>query len=385
MKRIKRIPKIILGLSALLWLTNGFITVTVTHAKAKPSKKSDGASKKVSAPPLSPAQLKGQIIFLKNADVWAVDPRMKKQTLLFKSLFYSPDAPLNPQDFGGTIGFGANSIAFSPDCRRLAFTFYQAGKGGSELMLMNLDGSGRRRLSNTQFEYSTLAPRWSPDGEKLLYSTLSPYRSGGPGYGSAGIGIFDMSDTETKEQKTFPLDLSLSSYDPYWSWDSQSILFTSSAQSIDYVGEGEHPPQLRTARLDGSPNQPFDGDWTQFKTPMATRDGQFRFEADWQKIDNQKEVFLSLWANRGTAEQQAQWSRDLGATNPFIIRYFSFPEDGQLYAGEFYAAEAAWFELRADKTGLTEQKYRQGVFLLKRGDFNYRRLLAADCVLAQWL
>ena len=380
---MKRISKIILGLSALLCLVS--ICVDAAHAKPKIGKKSVAVPRKSSASPLSPAQLKGQIIFLKNADVWAVDPRTKKQTLLFKSLFYAPDAPLNPEDFGGAIGFGANSIAFSPDRRRLAFTFYQDGKGGSELMLMNLDGSGRRRLSNTQFEYSAWAPRWSPDGEKLLYSTRSPYRSGGPGYGSAGLGIIDLSDTKNEEQKTFPLDLSLSSYDPYWSWDSQSILFTSSPQSIDYVGEGEQPPQLRTARLDGSPNQLFDGDWTQFKTPMGTRDGQFRFEADYEKIDLQKEVYSPVWANRGKAEQPSQWNRDMGAVNPFVIRYFSFPDGGQLYEGEFYAAEAAWFEMRADKTGLTKQKYRQGVFLLKRGDFNYRRLLAADCVLAQWL
>src|ERR1035437_7743216 len=44
-------------------------------------------------------------------------------------------------------------------------------KGDWDLFVMRPDGSGRRNLTNTS-DYNEAAPRFSPDGRKLLYRRL---------------------------------------------------------------------------------------------------------------------------------------------------------------------------------------------------------------------
>ncbi|MDH3403794.1 MAG: hypothetical protein OES32_08185 [Acidobacteriota bacterium] len=59
--------------------------------------------------------------------------------------------------------------ALSPDGSRIAF--YAETEAGSELVLVNLDGSGRRSLATGRRSWY---PRWSPDGKWLVYTAAKP-------------------------------------------------------------------------------------------------------------------------------------------------------------------------------------------------------------------
>ena len=58
---------------------------------------------------------------------------------------------------------------FSPDGRQIVFySYYDEGKTWS-LNLMNRDGAGRRRLTSKKNVRDT-APKWSPDGKKIIFA-----------------------------------------------------------------------------------------------------------------------------------------------------------------------------------------------------------------------
>ncbi|HEV8116321.1 MAG TPA: hypothetical protein VGP53_08795 [Acidimicrobiales bacterium] len=59
----------------------------------------------------------------------------------------------------------ASSPAWSPDGNRIAFA--GRGAGGTEIFVMNLDGSGRRQL--TSLGGNADSPAWSPDGTKIVF------------------------------------------------------------------------------------------------------------------------------------------------------------------------------------------------------------------------
>lgn len=61
--------------------------------------------------------------------------------------------------------------AWSPDGTRLAFVSYRSG--GSDIYVVNADGSGLRNLSPNDFPAATFesSPAWSPDGTRIAFSS----------------------------------------------------------------------------------------------------------------------------------------------------------------------------------------------------------------------
>lgn len=61
--------------------------------------------------------------------------------------------------------------AWSPDGRRLAFVSYRSG--GSDIYVVNTDGSGLRNLLPNDFPATSveLSPVWSPDGSRVAFSS----------------------------------------------------------------------------------------------------------------------------------------------------------------------------------------------------------------------
>ncbi len=96
---------------------------------------------------------------------------------------FRPDGVSDAGEAVNVTGHPAGDFnpAFSPDGRRLAFASNRNGYGGSDLFVMNHDGTGIMRLTTAPgWEGS---PAWSPDGRHIYY-----YASGGGQPGIRRIG-----------------------------------------------------------------------------------------------------------------------------------------------------------------------------------------------------
>lgn len=65
------------------------------------------------------------------------------------------------------LGTGGTRPSFSPDGTKIVYAASPPGGGGSQIYLMNADGTGQTRLTNDTF--TDTAPVWSPDGTKILF------------------------------------------------------------------------------------------------------------------------------------------------------------------------------------------------------------------------
>ena len=101
----------------------------------------------------------------------------------------------------------------SPNGRRVAFTIgdvnFDGNRAVNQIYVVQIDGSGLKQL--TSGEKSSSAPRWSPDGKKIAYTT------GGQ------VWIMD-DDGGDKTQVT---KISSGAAAPVWSPDGKWIAFTS--------------------------------------------------------------------------------------------------------------------------------------------------------------
>lgn len=128
-----------------------------------------------------------------------------------------------PRDFDGMP-------AWSPDGERLAFVSDRDG-GNWEIYVMEPDGTGQRRLTNSPHDEGSLA--WSPDGEKLAFATDPA--------GDPAIWVMN-SDGSDRKRLTDGLF-------PTWSPDGSRIAYT------DYYGER---PYLAVMNADGSNQRGID-------------------------------------------------------------------------------------------------------------------------------
>jgi TolB protein len=100
---------------------------------------------------------------------------------------------------------------WSPDGQRLAVASLPVGPHVSEIYVVNADGSGQRQLThNTAHEHT---PRWSPDGQKIVFVRARP------GTGKVND-IYVMNADGSGQRK-----LTERGYDPRWSPDGEKISF----------------------------------------------------------------------------------------------------------------------------------------------------------------
>jgi dipeptidyl aminopeptidase/acylaminoacyl peptidase len=104
----------------------------------------------------------------------------------------------------------------SPDGKRVVFTvtesFLKEGKTNTELYVMNVDGSGLRRMTDNPA--SDANPRWSPDGSSILFT--STRKDGAQAWLIAADG----------GEPSKLTDLSTGVADPVWTSDGKGFVFT---------------------------------------------------------------------------------------------------------------------------------------------------------------
>jgi len=136
---------------------------------------------------------------------------------------------MNPDGSGLTqvTKTGGAMPAWSPDGTRIAFAGSGEGPGmGSEVWIMNADGSGQIQLTSGP-ESSSWRPAWSPDGTKIAF--VSAPLTGGV------IKIFIINVDGTNKQELTAGEL------PAWSPDGTKIAYNSSVN-----------PQIFVINVDGT-------------------------------------------------------------------------------------------------------------------------------------
>ena len=122
---------------------------------------------------------------------------------------------------------GVTTPTFSPDGKQLVFTGLDGGI--SDLYIINIDGTGLRRLTNDKF--ADMHPVWSPDGKTIAFATdrgpLTNFET--LKWGDLRIALFHL---ESGQIEVLPgMDEGRNS-SPQWAPDGQSIAFVSDRDEV---------------------------------------------------------------------------------------------------------------------------------------------------------
>ena len=182
------------------------------------------------------------------ADVWTIDVESGKETLLIRNATYP---------------------AISPDGRIAV----DATWGGNARRIWICDERGRnpQQLTSDSSEAVThIAPRWSPDGKRIVYQHIERTR-------------FDISSVDVATKQTTPItnDL-LQDINPVWSASGDAILFSSyrsggmNVWRVPVGGDG---------RAAGPPRQLTTGAGQDVQIAVAPRGGRIAFSILHQNAD----------------------------------------------------------------------------------------------------
>lgn len=366
-------------LSLLIGMSCLSLAIAAPRSKGKPKTKAPTKPRVSAAPkgtPLSPALLKGKIVYILSRNVWALDPQSRRKTLLYKDLFFPANKDPNSytDNYGGGLGFDHSNIAWSPDLTRVAFTHYDPRFQGSELFIMRWDGKEKRQISNEKYDWTLRFPRWSPDGKSIAIVKSSPYRMGSPGYGSADVVLFgfDAKMRTFNKRNERGEELSGTFINPFWSRDGQKILLDYSPQSSDYVDATNITPQV--VSLDETPIADFKNNWSDFLIDNQSRNGKWRLEHSKYSAPGAPDWQLYQSSNNGYVGTILRENNGLHADR------FCINDEGTklVWQGNL----SSW---TIDPAGNTHPNNISGIWTATTTQISHPRLLVENGRLVNWL
>jgi Tol biopolymer transport system component len=119
--------------------------------------------------------------------------------------------------------------AWSPDSQQIAFTSMRGNSTYAEIYVINANGTGLRRLTNTLEE--DIDPAWSPDGQTIAYASGSYPR----------YQLMSMR-ADGSQQHLLNLNFDTGGH-PSWSPDGRSVAYDSLAYHLGITGVTHAAPQ----------------------------------------------------------------------------------------------------------------------------------------------
>ncbi len=152
--------------------------------------------------------------------------------------------------------------SWSSEGTKIAFVKYTEGRKSSQIYTANYDGSEWKQL--TEGQYYNWTPRWSPDGQKLLFETT---RNDNPDTHVKNGGYRDIYVMDRNGQNQISLTGNSYGHHPSWSPDGKSIAYMSHGES----GKAN----IFVMRADGSSKQNISKGITRDSEPVWSPDGQW--------------------------------------------------------------------------------------------------------------
>ena len=190
------------------------------------------------------------------------------QKILYHSQGKQPSNPegdqelylMNAQDGSGQKNLTNNGgivnerhAEFSPDGRKIAYSSEGEQEGNPqsdmEIYVMNAsDGSGKTNLSNNGEYLEDYDPHFSPDGQKIAYSSYG----GQPSNPEGDMEVYVMNASDGSGQKNLTTDNGPVAYDqaPHFSPDGQKVTYSSNGEQASNP-EGDQEVYVMNAQ-DGS-------------------------------------------------------------------------------------------------------------------------------------
>lgn len=182
----------------------------------------------------------------------------------------APDGAAPPRNVSAAlVPRGAHSAQIAPDGRTVAWTAALATR--APLMLTDLDSLETRDLTPRGIAL-TDSPRWAPDGQRLVFAARVLHAHGD----NSEILVID---TQAADRKAEPLNLSShesDDFDPRWSADGQSVVFaslrtgTSLLFEVDASGGVTRPVSVHASHDMAHAMRPLQ--FTKASPPMARAD-----------------------------------------------------------------------------------------------------------------
>jgi Tol biopolymer transport system component/serine/threonine protein kinase len=237
----------------------------------------------------------------------------------------SPTPDNTPVAVATSLGGGTGQIAFA-----------SARSGIPQVYLVNTDGTGLIPLTN--MEKGACQPAWSPDGQQLVF--ISPCRARGEfsngGYPDASLYVMKADGSELTHLTRGPE----SNFEPVWSPEGQSIIFTSLRDGYKQLYRLDLKSQIET-RLTNTPEEieTSEASWSPVGNHIAymvKRVGAYQIWTMTDKGEDNAQLvrsgqslwdFLPEWSPDGTTVVFSQ--RNKGFSKPWLMTINSTnPEPG---------------------------------------------------------